>query len=235
LNTDADLLKQFLGLELSEKQIELFEKYKSCFLEKNAQINLISKNDEKFLFEKHIFDSLAIHKFFSTIKNVDLLPPPLRGRVGVGGNPHRLLDIGTGGGFPSVPISIAYENVNVFAIDSIRKKITIIEALKADLELKNLFPICDRVEKLVFKNNFKAYDFITTRAVAPMDVILKYALPNLKSGGYFIAYKSKKALEELSEAKATLKIFGAKLHEIIDYQLPLEEVYERNLIIVQKK
>ena len=90
-------------------------------------------------------------------------------------------------------------------------------------------------KKLIFKNNFKAYDYITTRAVAPMDVVLKYALPILKSGGYFVAYKSKKALDELKEAEKTFKVFGAKLHNIIEYQLPLEEVYERNLIIVRKK
>ena len=223
MNTEVNLLKELLGLELSDEKTEIYEKYKKFFLEKNAHTNLISKNDEKFLFEKHIFDSLAIHKFFSTIK------------MGRTDKADRLLDIGTGGGFPSVPISIAYENVNVFAIDSIRKKIDIIESLKTDLELANLFPICERVEKLIFKNNFKPYDYITTRAVAPMDAILKYALPILKKGGYFVAYKSKKALDELKDAEKTLKTFGAKVQDIIEYQLPLEEVYERNLIIVKKK
>lgn len=226
MNTEIDLLKELLGLEMSDKKKELFEKYKTCFLAQNAHTNLISKNDEKFLFQKHIFDSLAIHKFFIKLKATNFNRAD---------KVERLLDIGTGGGFPSVPISIVYENINVFALDSIKKKIAIIETLKSDLELKNLFPVCERVEKLVFKNNFKTYDYITTRAVAPMDVILKYALPNLKSGGYFIAYKSKKALEELKEAKKTLNIFGAKLHEVIEYQLPLEEVYERNLIIIKKK
>ena len=220
MNTDVNLLKELLGLELSEEKAEIFEKYKACFLSKNAHTNLISKNDEKFLFEKHIFDSLAIDKFFSKIKMGQL---------------DRLLDIGTGGGFPSVPISIVYDNINVFAIDSIRKKVDIIEAIKTELGQTNLFPICDRVEKLIFKNNFKAYNYITSRAVAPMDALLKYSLPLLKSGGYFIAYKSKKALEELKDSEKTLKTFGAKVHEIIEYQLPMEEVYERNLIVIKKK
>ena len=150
-------------------------------------------------------------------------------------SPVRLLDIGTGGGFPSVPIAIFYDNINVFAIDSIRKKISVIEEMKADLELKNLFPVCGRVENLQFGNNPKAYDYITTRAVAPMDKILKYAMPNLKRGGYFIAYKSKKALEELKEAEKTLKLLGAKIEDIIEYTLPMEEVFERNLVIVKKR
>lgn len=217
--TEADLLKELLGLELSEDKMKVFEKYKTCFLSKNAYTNLISKNDEKFLFEKHIFDSLAINKFFEASK---------RKKSG------RLLDIGTGGGFPSVPVAIAYDELNVFAVDSIRKKIDIIESIKSELELANLVTICDRVEKIMSNGEVEPFDYITTRAVAPMDVILKYALPNLKSDGCFVAYKSKKAQEELDAAKRTLKNFNAKVCDIIEYQLPLEEVYERCLIVVKK-
>jgi len=248
------ILKEAFDIDLSEEKIELFIKYEKTFLEKNSKVNLISKNDEKFLFEKHVFDSLAIHKFLGkwmrTQENAESLNP-LTLALSHGGrgersensstvqpfnsSPVRLLDIGTGGGFPSVPIAIFYDNINVFAIDSIRKKISVIEEMKADLELKNLFPVCGRVENLQFGNNPKAYDYITTRAVAPMDKILKYAMPNLKRGGYFIAYKSKKALEELKEAEKTLKLLGAKIEDIIEYTLPMEEVFERNLVIVKKR
>lgn len=213
-------LKDFLDIDLSQDKIEIFEKYKKVFLEKNSHTNLISKNDEKFLFEKHIFDSLAINKFFNKQKNKDL---------------KSLLDIGTGGGFPSVSISVLYDNINVFAIDSIRKKINIIEEIKNELGLKNLFPICDRVENLQKKNDLEKYDYITTRAVAPIDLILKYAVPNLKQGGYFIAYKSKNALNELKDAQKTIKRLGVKMTDIIEYTLPLEEIHERNLIIFQNK
>lgn len=218
--SQTEILKNALNIDLSDDKIELFNKYEKLFLEKNAHTNLISKNDEKFLFEKHIFDSLAINKFLKDKKNNTV---------------QRLLDIGTGGGFPSIPIAICYENINVFALDSIRKKINLIEELKVDLDLKNLFPICERAEKLQFKNNPKSYDYVTTRAVATLDVILKYAAVNLKSGGYLIAYKSKKALEELKDAEKTIKTLGVKMVEIIEYTLPLEENYERNLIIFQKR
>lgn len=217
--TQIKSLKDFLDIDLSQNKIEIFEKYKKIFLEKNSHTNLISKNDAKLLFEKHIFDSLAINKFFSKQK-----------ATGV----DNLLDIGTGGGFPSVPIAISYENINVFAIDSIKKKINIIEEIKNELELKNLFPICDRVENIDKKNYPEKYDYITTRAVAPIDLILKYAIPNLKSGGYFIAYKSKNALNELKDAQKTIKRLGIKMTDIIEYTLPLEETHERNLIIFQK-
>lgn len=217
--TQAQILKQQLDINLSDDKIELFNKYEGIFLEKNAHTNLISKNDEKLLFEKHIFDSLAVNKFLKTKKNKSL---------------KRLLDIGTGGGFPSVPMAIFYDNINIFAIDSTKKKINLIEEIKTELDLKNLFPICDRVENLQAKNHPKEYDYVTSRAVATLDTILKYAIPNLKVGGYFIAYKSKKALNELKDAEKTIKQLGVKMLDIIEYTLPLEEIYERNLIIFQK-
>jgi len=217
--TQIQILKQKLDIDLSDSKIEIFNKYEKTFLEKNAQTNLISKNDAKLLFEKHIFDSLAINKFLKNKKNKSL---------------KRLLDIGTGGGFPSVPIAILYDNINIFSLDSIKKKINLIEEIKTELNLKNLFPLCNRAENLQSKNHPKEYDYVTSRAVASLDVILKYAIPNLKSGGYFVAYKSKKALDELKDVEKTIKLLGIKMVDIIEYTLPLEEVYERNLIIFQK-
>lgn len=215
-----EILKSALDMDLNDKKAEIFKNYMQFFLEKNSHTNLISKNDENLLFEKHIFDSLAIHKFLKDKEDEDL---------------KRLLDIGTGGGFPSVPIAIYYDKMNIFALDSIRKKINLMEELKTELELTNLFPICDRAENLPLKSNRKAFDYVTTRAVAPLEAILKYAIPNLKPEGYFIAYKSKRAMEELKEAERTIKLLGVEMVDIIEYKLPLEEIYERNLIIFRKK
>ena len=191
-----------------------FTEYKIAFLEENAKLNLISKNDEKVLFEKHIFDSLAVKLFFNKykIENADLL------------------DIGCGGGFPSVPIAIEFPNINVVGIDSIRKKINSINTIKEKLGLKNLSTICDRVENI----KDKKFDVITSRAVADLAKITDYALPLLKKNGYFVAYKSKKALEELDGAKSILKKYNAKVVDIINYTLPLEDVYERNLIVISR-
>ena len=191
-----------------------FTEYKITFLEENAKLNLISKNDEKFLFEKHIFDSLAVKLFFNKykIESADLL------------------DIGCGGGFPSVPIAIEFPNINVVGIDSIRKKINSINTIKEKLGLKNLSTICDRVENI----KDKKFDVITSRAVADLAKITDYALPLLKKNGYFVAYKSKKALEELDGAKSILKKYNAKVVDIINYTLPLEDVYERNLIVISR-
>lgn len=191
-----------------------FTEYKNAFLKENAKLNLISKNDEKVLFEKHIFDSLAIKLFFDKYKI----------------QKAELLDIGCGGGFPCVPIAIEYPEIKVTGIDSIKKKINSINTIKEELELKNLTTICDRVENI--KN--KKFNIITSRAVADLSKITDYALPLLKKNGYFVAYKSKKALEELEGAEKIFKKYNAKVIDIINYTLPLEEVYERNLIIISK-
>lgn len=192
-----------------------FSDYKKCFLELNAKLNLISKNDEKYLYEKHIYDSLSIKLFFDkyNIKSANIL------------------DIGCGGGFPSVPIALEYPQFQVTGIDSIQKKINAINELKQSLNIINLHTICDRVEKL----NGKKFDIITSRAVADLSKIAEYALPLLNKHGYFIAYKSKKAQEEITNAKPILNKYNAIINEIITYTLPLEETYERNLIVIKIK
>jgi len=195
-----------------------FENYIKIFLEQNSKINLISKNDEKFLWEKHIFDSLSIEKFFEKY--------PLAGHL-------KLLDIGTGGGFPSLPTAIKYPDIEIYGLDSIRKKINAITEISQKLDLKNFHTICDRAENLVskYKNSF---DIITSRAVAPLETILKYGLPLLKEGGCFIAYKSIKTEDEIKDASKVLKKFNAKVIDIIPYELPLDENFTRNLIVIKK-
>ena len=140
-----------------------------------------------------------------------------------------LLDIGTGGGFPSVPIALEYKNIEVYGLDSIRKKINAIENMKAELDIKNLHTICDRAENIKDK-----FDIITSRAVAKLDKIANYALPLLKNGGYFVAYKSIKTQEEINDAKNILKKNKAEIIDVIEYNLPLEENFVRNLIVIKK-
>lgn len=188
----------------------VYEQYMSAFIAQNAKVNLISKNDEKFLWEKHIFDSLAVGKVFEKY-----------------GTPATLLDIGTGGGFPAVPVALAYPEIEVYALDSIRKKINAIENIKAELDIKNLHTICERAEKITDK-----FDMVTSRAVAPLKVITEYAMPRLKKNGIFVAYKSVKTQEEINEASVVLKKYKAKVADIIEYKLPLDENHTRNLIVI---
>ncbi|HIS37464.1 TPA: 16S rRNA (guanine(527)-N(7))-methyltransferase RsmG [Candidatus Scatousia excrementigallinarum] len=195
------------------KNKDFFKEYIVAFLKQNSMLNLISKNDEKYLWEKHIYDSLAIENFFN--------------KYGTGFK--TMLDIGSGGGFPAVPVALAYPDLEVCALDSIRKKINAIENLKSELDIKNLQTVCERAENLKQK-----FDLITSRAVAPLKVIAGYAAPLLNDGGCFVAYKSKRADEEISEAGETLKKVNLKIVDIIEYELPLDENYTRNLIVLKK-
>lgn len=210
---ELNLLKNRLNLDIEEYQSTIFEQFKVLFLNKNRLTNLISKNDEKYFFEKHIYDSLAINLFFEKYNQ----------------KYENLLDIGTGGGLPSVPLSIIKPELKITAIDSIGKKIRFIEDLKITLSLENLIPINDRVE-----NHQQKFDLITSRAVAKVEVLCKYALPLLKDSGYLILYKSKTVENEIHAAKKILDKFQAKVIDLIEYSLPSEETFIRNLVIITK-
>ena len=191
-----------------------FQKFQEIFLEKNKFLNLISKKDAKYLWEKHIQDSLAIKLFFDRHKK----------------NYKNLLDIGTGGGFPSLPIAIAYPNIQVVGIDSIRKKILAIDEFAKTLELKNFTAICDSVENL----KDQKFDIITSRAVAKLEQIVKYALPILEKNGYLVVYKSILVQDEIKDAEKVMKKFRAKVVDIIEYQLKTDEdIFERNLVVIK--
>lgn len=191
-----------------------FTDYKKYFLEENSKLNLISKKEEQYLFEKHIYDSLGIKLFFEKYNFV----------------PKTLLDIGTGGGFPSVPIAIEYPEISVTGIDSIQKKINAVQSIKNSLNIQNLNLIRGRVEEL--KNS--SFDVITSRAVAKIETLIKYSYPLLKKDGYIILYKSKTAEDEITEAINLIRKLHLKIKPMIEYTLPLEETYNRCLVILQK-
>src|SRR5574344_1674314 len=188
------ILKEKLNIELTEKQIELFVLYEQYFLQENSKVNLISKNDEKFLFEKHIFDSLAFNLISSKYKkNI------------------KLLDFGTGGGFPAIPIAILYPDIEVFPLDSIGKKLSAIQNISNKLGLKNVHIICDRIENIDLK-----FDVITARAVANLDKLINLSYLNLNETGIFVFYKSLKYKQELADAQKTIKRFKLKLIKNIE-------------------
>lgn len=191
-----------------------FDKYIKTFLEENSKINLMSKNDEKLIFEKHIYDSLSIKFLFDKL---DMLP-------------KTILDIGTGGGFPSIPIALEYPEIQVTGIDSIQKKINAISNIAKKLGIKNIEFIRDRVENI----KDKKYDMITSRAVAQASLLIEYAYPLLKKDGYLVLYKSKSIDEEIEKAKPLIRKLHMKISDIIEYSLPLEENYNRCLLVLQK-
>lgn len=208
-----------LGLNIIQEEKELFNSFSSIFTEYNEKINLISNSDVRYLFEKHIYDSLAFNLFYERYaKNKKI----------------KLMDIGTGGGFPALPISLYYKNVEVVALDSINKKINFIKYAADILNIKNITPICSRVEDLSSMMR-SSFDVVVTRAMAELRIVLEYAIPFVKVGGYFVAYKSIKAEEEIENAKTAMKLLNSKIVDKIEYSLPIEEQNKRVLLVIKKE
>ena len=215
------MIEQFekIGISFDDDYKKLIDDYVDFFNQYNQNVNLISSNDMAVFWEKHLFDSLALNLFFTkySIKK-DI----------------KLLDIGTGGGFPSVPLALTFAEMKVFALDSINKKIAFINQVKEKFELDNLQTICSRVEDLPQKYR-NSFDIVTSRAMAELRIILECAIPYVKKGGYFVAYKSIKADEEIKNAQNALKKLNAKIVDTIEYELPIQEKNKRVFIVAKKE
>lgn len=211
-----NLLEQ-LGLNTTKGIETKLNDFVKVFKSYNSHTNLISKNDEENLFEKHIYDSLAINLFLK--KN--------------GISQFKMLDIGTGGGFPSIPVAVFFDKADILAIDSISKKIGFVELAAKELMLTKLIPASKRAEDLN-ESDKGSFDIVTSRAVAQLNTLLEYSIPYLKIGGYFVAYKSINCDTEIENAANALKILGAELAENIVYTLPTKEKHKRQLIIIKK-
>ena len=202
-----EILKTELNLVLSNEIQNKLKLWQEAFISYNSHTNLMSKNDIEVLFEKHVFDSLVIYKWKNFL------------------NHKTLLDVGCGGGFPSVILAICFPDIKVIANDSRIKKIGFIKEIKEKLNLKNLEILYSRIEEAPSLN----VDLIVSRAVGKMLDVYDLSKKHLKKDGDFLIYKSKLSNQDIEQFKKKYK--KAKF-EIIEYKLPLKENYERNLIIL---
>lgn len=204
-----DILKKELNLNLSSETTQKLQQWEELFLEYNSHTNLMSKGDCEVLFEKHVFDSLSICLWdeFKNCKNI--------------------LDVGTGGGFPSVILAICYPDKKIIANDSRIKKINFIKLIKEKLNLDNLEIAYSRVEDL---SPLKV-DLITSRAVGKTLDIFELSKKHLKKDGKFLIYKSKLAQDDIKEFQ---KKYKKARFDIISYNLPLDENFERCLLVLKE-
>ncbi|MGT2757433.1 16S rRNA (guanine(527)-N(7))-methyltransferase RsmG [Streptococcus ovuberis] len=205
------------GFELSDQQKKQFERYFQLLVEWNEKINLTAITEKEEVYLKHFYDSLA---------------PVLEGFI-----PNdclRLLDIGAGAGFPSLPMKILCPNLEVTIIDSLNKRITFLNRLADELELTGVYFFHGRAEDLGQNNQFRAqFDIVTARAVARMQVLSELSIPFLKVKGQLIALKASSADEENLAAKNALNLLFSQIKTSHDYQLPNGD--PRNITIVEKK
>lgn len=207
-----------LQININEDQLKKFEQYYQALIEWNKKMNLTAITEKNEVYLKHFYDSLTIVKKF---------PFSLA-------EPLKICDVGAGAGFPSIPLKIAYPDLQITIVDSLKKRITFLEHLAEVLELKNVSFYHDRAETFGRNKEHRAqYDIVTARAVARISVLSEFCLPLVKKGGYFIALKGSGGREELEEGKRAVTILGGKVREILSFQLPIENS-DRTIIHIQK-
>ncbi len=191
------------GIELNEVQLDRFEIFYKLVTEWNEKINLTAITGEKDFAVKHIIDSLSCweeKKFLSAKK---------------------IIDVGTGAGFPGLPLKIFKPELEIVLLDSLSKRVEFLKKVVAELNLQNVTCVHGRAEDFARQKNFREqFDAAFTRAVSRLNVIAEYCLPFVKVGGIFAALKGKKFLEEISEAKSAVKILGGGEINFIEKNLP---------------
>ena len=190
-------------------------------------MNLTAITDFDEVFKKHFTDSLSLIKgetYISEICGKDLQKDEIS-----------ILDVGTGAGFPGIPLKIAFPNLKITLLDSLNKRVKFLNEVIEQLGLKNINAIHGRAEDFAKNKEFRdSFDICVSRAVANMSTLSEYCIPFVKVDGLFIPYKSEKITEELANANNALHILGGKVVDQIDYNLPDSDYY-RNLVIVKKE
>ena len=212
-NKMKDLAKK-INIDLKEKQIQDFYEYMDLLLEWNEKINLTAITEIDDIIIKHFIDSMTIIKY---LKEND-----------------RIIDVGTGAGFPGIPVAIMNSNFNITLLDSLNKRIMFLDEVFKKLEIKNIKTIHGRAEDFGQNNNNREkYNVAVSRAVANLATLSEYLLPFVKVSGICICMKGPDAENEIEEAKFAIKEFGGKIEKVEKFMLP-DSNMERNIIIIKK-
>lgn len=208
-----DLAFKNMGYSLTDFQITQFCNYGDLLLEWNQRMNLTRIIEPHEIILKHFIDSIIIANFFTA---------------------SDLADLGSGAGFPGIPLKILRPELNLVLIDSLKKRVGFLEAVIKELNLNQITAVHARFEDIGKNSLYRGrFDIVTSRAVARLPILLEYALPFLKLNGLFIAPKGSQAEEELAESRKALKVLGAEVEKIERYNLG-EGAEHRVIIMIRK-
>ena len=217
--TNADILKkgiEDLGLKCSDETIYKFSKYREILVEWNQKMNLTGIEEEKEVYIKHFLDSVAAVK---------------KGYIKDG---MSIIDVGTGAGFPGLPLRICLENSKVTLLDSLNKRINFLSEVCTSINVDDIELIHGRAEHFGKDEKYREqYDIATARAVAGLPILMEFCVPFIKVGGYFVCLKGPNADTELEESRKAMEVLGLEFVEKIDVELP--EIELKHNIVVFKK
>ena len=204
------------GIELTEECAEKFEQFRETLIETNKYLNLTSITEDEEVNYKHFLDSLLPMKKIEFKKNA------------------KVIDIGTGGGFPGLPMKFYRDDLDITLLDSLNKRIKFLKDTIYKMELLKIEAIHGRAEELGRQKQYReVYDYAISRAVSRLNTLVEYSLPFVKVGGYFISMKGPSGKEEAEEAKNAIKLLGGEIVDIIEYQLDYEDS-DRTLVVIKK-
>ena len=216
-NRQTELLIKELEEKYGEERTSMLVEYMDMILEKNQYINLTAVRDRDEALQKHIADSLSCDfmEEYEAAENV--------------------IDIGTGAGFPGVPLAIVSPDKKFTLVDSLNKRLRIIDELTGELGIKNITTVHGRAEDVgKSKEHREQHDICVSRAVASLDVLCEWCLPLVKKGGYFVAYKGENVSRETEDAANAIKLLGGKIAEIRKVQTEEESISGHVLVMIKK-
>ena len=211
-------LKEF-NIDLSEKQLHQFLEYYELLVEWNSFMNLTAITEFDEVLKKHFTDSVSLIRAIPDIKKIS----------------YEVIDVGTGAGFPGIPLKIVFPDLKITLLDSLNKRVQFLNEVINKLELQGIEAIHGRAEDFAKPGKLREkYDLCVSRAVANLSTLSEYCLPFVKVGGYFVSYKSEKITEEYENAKEAIKVLGGKYEKQVEFTLPDSDIY-RNLFMIKKE
>lgn len=197
-----------INIEISDDQINCFEKYYELLIEKNKVMNLTAITDKEDVIVKHFIDSIALIPYL-TDKGINI------------NNKLKIIDIGTGAGFPGLPLKIMMPDVKFTLLDSLNKRVSFLNEVIDELKLKDIEALHGRAEDYASDNKYREkYDICVSRAVANLSTLSEYCIPFVKEDGFFISYKAGESEEEINKSKNAIKILGGKINKVEEFVLP---------------